>query len=151
MVLSGDKKGGVLTVNHRATMKYYARHVSDKRTETVNKALRSVIKEIGCQNIISITSDNGTEFSYTEVIENLYDIKWYKADPYCSGQRGQNERLNRDLRVFYPKGFIFSKITTSELQETITAINKKHRRKFCELTAMAKNYIVHKNMLKLNH
>ncbi len=62
-----------------------------------------MIEEIGAHNIQSITSDNGTEFTFSAVIENCYDLKWYYCDPYRSGQRGQNERLNRDLRTFFPK------------------------------------------------
>lgn len=138
LVLSPKNKGGVLTFNRRATMKYYIRKVTDKRTETINKALRRVIKAIGSDNILTITSDTGTEFSCTEVIENAYNLDWYKADPYCSGQRGQNERLDRDLRVYYPKGTNFSNISDAELSKTETRINEKHRRKFGGLSANTK-------------
>lgn len=139
LVLSGGKnKGGVLTFNHRATMKYYVAKVEDKRAETINRVLRGLIEEIGSDYIYSITSDNGSEFSYTEVIENMYNLNWYKADPYCSGQRGQNERLNRDLRVYYPKGTNFSNISIVDLKKTETLINKKHRRKFDGLSANSK-------------
>lgn len=58
---------------------------------------------------------------------NLIDKK---ADAYCSRQRGQNERLNRDLRKFFPKGTEFENRTHSSLQNAVTKINSFPRRKF---------------------
>ena len=130
LVISSGKKGGVLTMNHRATMKYYCIHVSNKRASTINKALRSLINKIGAANILSLTSDNGSEFCWTRAVERCYKLVWYKADPYCSGQRGQNERLNRDLRKFFPKGTNFENVSHSTLQNAVTEINKFPRKKF---------------------
>ncbi len=129
-IIDGLKNGGLITFNHRATMKLYARYVTDKKAITVNKAIRSIIKEIGAHNILSITSDNGTEFSYSVVIENSYDLQWYYCDPYRSGQRGQNERLNRDLRTFFPKGTEFRRVPEESLKHALSEINNMPRRKF---------------------
>lgn len=130
LVISGSKKGGILTMNHRKTMKYYCIHVVDKRAATINKALRVLINQIGAKNILSLTSDNGSEFCWTLAVERCYKLVWYKADAYCSGQRGQNERLNRDLRKFFPKGTNFENVSHSVLQNAITQINNWPRKKF---------------------
>jgi IS30 family transposase len=76
-IYNDDKKGGVLTLNHRATMKLYAVIIPDRKATTINRELRKLIKQIGAVNILSITSDNGREFAYSAVIEACYDIKWY--------------------------------------------------------------------------
>jgi IS30 family transposase len=74
-IYNGDKMGGLLTFNERASRKLYAVKISDRKARTVNRALRKLISKIGAHNIISITSDNGSEFAYTAVIENSYNIK----------------------------------------------------------------------------
>ena len=129
-VIDGLKNGGLITFNNRATMRLYARYVPDKKAATVNKAIRSIIQEIGAHNILSITSDNGSEFAYSAVIENCYDLMWYYCDPYRSCQRGQNERLNRDLRTFFPKGTEFKRVPEKLLKHALSEINNMPRRKY---------------------
>jgi len=129
-IYNGDKKGGVLTLNHRATMKLYAAIIPDRTATTINRTLRSIIKEIGPHNIKSITSDNGSEFQYSKVIEVSYDLDWYYCDPFKSGQRGQNERLNRDVRIYFPKLTFFQNVNLKYFEKCITKINNRPRRKF---------------------
>lgn len=130
-----DKKGGALTFNETATAKLYSVQVPNRKACTINKALRQIINEIGPQNIHSITSDNGVEFAYSLVIEESYKLKWYYCDPYSSYQRGQNERLNRDIRVYIPKSFSIKNIPPEQYASIIHKINEKPRRKFHGLSA----------------
>ncbi|MGL5020924.1 MAG: hypothetical protein ACRC5R_02800 [Mycoplasmatales bacterium] len=60
-------------------------------------------------------------------------------DPYTSGQRGQNERLNRDIRMFFLKRCNFNKYDDSQLQVVIDKINNLSRRKFNGLSAIEKS------------
>lgn len=60
----------------------------------------------------TVTSDNGTEFSYTERLAQsvLYSgqrTKWYYAHPYSSWERGSNENANKLIRRYIPKGTSF--------------------------------------------
>jgi IS30 family transposase len=129
-IYNGDKMGGLLTFNERCSRKLYAVKIKDRKARTINRALRRLINKIGAHNILSITSDNGSEFAYSAVIENSYNIMWFYCDPYSSWQRGQNERLNRDIRVFYPKGTLFNNISDEKIKQTIEYINNKSRRIF---------------------
>lgn len=52
----------------------------------------------------SITVDNGLEFQALELTAKKLGVKLYKCDPYCSFQRGTNERTNALVRRFIPKG-----------------------------------------------
>ncbi len=131
-----DKMGGGLTLNETAHTLLYSKQLPNRKATTTNKALRQLIEEIGPENILSITSDNGVEFAYSKVIEECYDIKWYYCDPYSSYQRGQNERLNRDIRRFIPKSFSIKNHTPEEYQAFIKRINEKPRRKFGGLSAI---------------
>ncbi len=127
--------GGGLTLNETAHAYLYSKQLKNRKAVTTNKALRQLIEEIGPENILSITSDNGVEFAYSKVIEECYGIKWYYCDPYSSYQRGQNERLNRDIRRFIPKSFSIKNYTAEEYAIFIKRINEKPRRKFKGLSA----------------
>ena len=52
----------------------------------------------------SITVDNGLEFQALGIAAKKLGVKLYKCDPYCSFQRGTNERMNAIVRRFIPKG-----------------------------------------------
>ena len=52
----------------------------------------------------SITTDNGLEFGALGLTAKKLGVKLYKCDPYCSFQRGTNERMNALVRRFIPKG-----------------------------------------------
>ena len=43
---------------------------------------------------LTITSDNGKEFSFNEEIAQTLDTEFYFANPYQSWQRGLNEHTN---------------------------------------------------------
>ena len=46
----------------------------------------------------SITTDNGFEFKVLGICAKKLGVKLYKCDPYCSFQRGTNERTNALVR-----------------------------------------------------
>lgn len=52
----------------------------------------------------SITVDNGLEFNVLGITAKKLGVKLYKCDPYCSFQRGTNERMNALVRRYIPKG-----------------------------------------------
>ena len=56
----------------------------------------------------SITTDNGSEFAAFAIFEKL-GTEIYYAHPYSSWERPVNERSNRILRRFIPKGKSISK------------------------------------------
>lgn len=129
-IYNGDKKGGVLTFNERKSRFLYAVQIPNRKATTINKALRIMIKKIGKNNIKSITSDNGKEFYYSAVLEASYELKWYYCDPYTSSQRGQNERLNRDVRKFFKKGILVTSVPKVDFEDAIKQINEFPRRLF---------------------
>ena len=71
------------------------------------KTLHNVYTFEGIKNNIevkSITVDNGLEFSVLVITAKKLGVKLYKCDPYCSFQRGTNERTNALVRRYIPKG-----------------------------------------------
>ena len=60
-------------------------------------------------------------------IENTYKKKLYYADAQSPGQRGTNERFNRELRRVFPSGYNFNQLTQKRLQRAIKDINERPR------------------------
>lgn len=50
------------------------------------------------------------------------------ADPYCSGQKGAIENMNKILREFFPKGTDFRLVTKEQLNRAQYQINERPRK-----------------------
>ena len=71
----------------------------------------------------SITIDNGLEFNVMGITAKKLGVKLYKCDPYCSFQRGTNERMNGMVRRFIPKGYSLKMIPQIYLDDIAFEIN----------------------------
>lgn len=71
----------------------------------------------------SITVDNGVEFAALGITAKKLGVKLYKCDPYCSFQRGTNERMNGMVRRFIPKGYSLKTISQYYLDTIAFEIN----------------------------
>ena len=78
----------------------------------------------------SITVDNGLEFQRMGITAKKLNVKLYKCDPYCSFQRGTNERMNAIVRRFVPKGSSFKFISQIHLNDIMFKINGMPRKIF---------------------
>jgi IS30 family transposase len=58
-------------------------------------------------------------------LESQYGIKTYYCHAYTPAERGSNERFNRNLRYFYPKGTRFEHISAQDLTTTLLQINQR--------------------------
>lgn len=78
----------------------------------------------------SITVDNGLEFQALGLTAKKLGVKLYKCDPYCSFQRGTNERTNALVRRFIPKGSSMRFISQVYLDNICFEINSMPRKMF---------------------
>ena len=78
----------------------------------------------------SITVDNGLEFQALGLSAKKLGVKLYKCDPYCSFQRGTNERTNALVRRFIPKGNSMKNVTQYYLDNISFEINSMPRKIF---------------------
>ena len=89
----------------------------------------------------SITTDNGLEFKAMGITAKRLGVKLYKCDPYCSFQRGSNERMNAIVRRYLPKGMSFKLTPQIYLNDIMFNINTMPRKMFgfksaCEMEAI---------------
>lgn len=81
-------------------------------------------------SVKSITVDNGFEFNALGLTAKKLGVKLYKCDPYCSFQRGTNERTNALVRRFIPKGNSMKFVTQYYLDNICFEINSMPRKLF---------------------
>ena len=112
--LSSDVRAGLCAKILTFTVKYFQRLPKNKR--------------------LSITYDNGSEFSGFDTIEEQTGMVAYFAFPYHSWERGTNENTNGLMRQFFPKKSRFDNITKEYLNKVVRLINNRPRKRLKYLT-----------------
>ncbi|EKQ10334.1 hypothetical protein LCAT71499_0770 [Lacticaseibacillus paracasei] len=76
----------------------------------------------------SVTVDHGKEFSCDQALTKRYRIPVYFCHAYHPNERGTNERFNRELRYYFPKGTQFDQVSETDIQQATALINNKPRK-----------------------
>lgn len=99
-----------------------------------NKTTAAVIASINkrmlpiAELVITVTLDNGKEFSQHKIMSDTLDANVYFAKPYHSWERGLNENTNGLVRQYFPKRIPFDSITEYDLQRVAKKINNRPRK-----------------------
>lgn len=76
----------------------------------------------------TITTDNGTEFfEFKEIIKDT-KAKIYFCHPYCSGEKGSNERNNEIIRYFIPKSTLIENYSYEDINNIANWMNNYPRK-----------------------
>ncbi len=76
----------------------------------------------------SLTTDNGSEFSdFLSIIKDT-NTKIYFCHPYCSGEKGTNERHNGMIRYFIPKGTLIENYSNKDINKIAYWMNNYPRK-----------------------
>lgn len=126
------QKQSILTLTERLTRFEIVLRVLSKTAHATVAALDSVFSKFPKGVFKSITVDNGSEFQdcygmeHDRNGEKRTDI--YYCHPYSSSERGSNERNNRILRRFFPKGQTFEHYTSKDCQKAADIMNNMPRK-----------------------
>ena len=131
----GSNKATLLVLSERLTRKEIIFKMENQRTESVVKCLNSLERKFGKQFkkiFKTITVDNGSEFAdFINMEKSIYSnakrTSIYYCHPYCSCERGTNERLNREIRRLIPKGSDLSKYSVEDIQKVEDWVNNYPR------------------------
>lgn len=98
-----NEQDSIISIVDRCTRKLWLIKADYKNEYYIDRLIYNYIlkEEI---TVKSITVDNGLEFGALGLTAKKLGVKLYKCDPYCSFQRGTNERMNAIVRRFIPKG-----------------------------------------------
>ena len=136
-VIGTKRKGETLIVLTERKTRYEiilrSKDKSALSTAQVLNYLERKYKQHFCKIFKTITVDNGTEFSCTELLEKSIRRKaprttLYYCHPYTSSERGSNENQNRFVRKFFPRGTPIKNYTDQYIQAVQDYINNKYRK-----------------------
>lgn len=120
--------GYLLTITDRKTLFNFIRKLPNKESATVASAIVEALEPLKNQ-IFTITSDNGTEFTKHQSIAQTLNIDWYFADAYCSQQRGCNENQNGLIRQYFQRKTDLLTLTQQHVQNIERKLNSRPRKK----------------------
>lgn len=111
----------------------------DGSARAARRALRKLLVVAG--EILSITFDNGAEFSDIRGMERILQdryakaVRVYFATPFRSCDRASNENNHRFLRRFVPKGTDLASVSTDRIRRNVDFINDYPRKIFGGMSA----------------
>lgn len=131
------KGQAALVLTERLTNYELIFKLKDKTMKSVVSTLSKLSRRCDFPRIFkSITVDNGAEFQDCKGMERL-KTKVYYCHPYTSCERGRNERMNRMIRRFFPKGSDFSKIKQKDCTQVAAYLNNYERKSLDGKTPLA--------------
>ncbi|MCI5521470.1 MAG: IS30 family transposase, partial [Tenericutes bacterium] len=125
----GTKRGKhecLLTITERKTKFEIIFKISSKTAENVvNKInqIKSFMKNHYNKIFKSFSTDNGSEFS--DFLGIIKDTKTqiYFCHPYCSGEKGTNEKQNSMIRYFIPKKTLIENYSCEDINNIANWMN----------------------------
>ena len=126
-IVGKDNKGAIVTIAERATAFVLIAKLNGKNAQELAEAVVKLMipfKEL----VLSITSDNGTEFAMHKYISKRLDALFYFAHPYSSWERGLNEYTNRLIRQYIPKKTDFKNINNLNINKITMKLNRRPRK-----------------------
>ena len=127
----------LLTLTERKTKTEITRKMPDRTASSVKKEIDKIERQMGAiafrELFISITADNGVEFSNAEglersILNKQVRTQLYFAHPYSSYERGTNENHNGIIRRFIPKGSDIGKEKKSTIRKIQDWMNNYPRK-----------------------
>jgi len=126
-IIGKNHHQAIVTLVDRNSKFTLMKKVEAKQARVVTDAIVHLLKPVQ-DYTITITSDNGKEFSYHEEVAETLDTEFYFANPYQSWQRGLNEHTNGLIREYFPKKKLFKEITDEQIVEVQNKLNRRPRK-----------------------
>ena len=127
-VVGKGRSGYVATCVDRASRYLLAKKQHGCSAKETTASLHSSMRRLPRDRRLTLTVDNGREFSGHEKIARLLSLSVYFADPYSSWQRGTNENTNGLLRQYLPKTESFLQLTEWQLASYVNQMNNRPRK-----------------------
>lgn len=106
----------LVTMTERVSRVHLIRKAPSRSARDVTRAIISALYPLR-DLVLSLTADNGKEFTEHEIIAIALEADFFFARPYASWQRGSNENANGLVRQYLPKGTDFATVTCEQIRE----------------------------------
>jgi IS30 family transposase len=127
-VIGGNHTGVVVTHVDKASKFLLAGLAKNKTVQQINQVTLGLFERIDSAFRMTMTFDNGKEFSGHQTLAKILGVSCFFANPYHSWERGLNEHTNGLLRQFFPKGTNFKIVKPEQLQKAVDLINHRPRK-----------------------
>lgn len=128
-IVGKDGKGAIVTLVERTTKKMLmAKSPKGKNAKAVAKVVVQLLRPFE-RHVLSITTDNGTEFAEHKYIAKTLHTKVYFTHPYSSWEKGLIENTNKLIRQYIPKDTDFSSLSDDYILFVQTELNLRPRKK----------------------
>ena len=131
LIVGKNGYGAILVLTERSTNYCIIEKLPHGRNaKAIAKAVIRLLFAYWLEGVLTITTDNGSEFSaHQQITRGLKDVVAYFADSYCSWQKGLVEYTNKLIRQYIPKGTDFNTITPNFIKEIQAKLNRRPREK----------------------
>lgn len=128
---SRGKHECLLTITERKTKFEIIFKISSKTSENVVNKINQIklfMKKHYNKIFKSFSTDNGSEFSdFLEIIKGS-KTQIYFCHPYCSGEKGTNEKQNSMIRYFIPKKTLIENYSCEDINNIANWMNNYPRK-----------------------
>ena len=124
-ILGKGNRSAILSLIERTSRYLRLLSVTDRSADATATA---IIRGLRCEELESLTVDNGKEFTDHQRISRKLDSDVYFAEAYSPWQRGSNENVNRLVRRYFRKGTDLSKVRDSDLSRVEHIVNNRPRK-----------------------
>ena len=124
-----NEQASIISIVDRCTRYTWLIKAEYKNEYYINKLIYEYIIKNQIE-VKSITVDNGLEFQALGICAKKLGVKLYKCDPYCSFQRGTNERTNALVRRWIQKGSSMKWVPQIYLDDICFELNTMPRKIF---------------------
>lgn len=126
-IIGKDRKQAIVSIVERYSKKTVLAKVHVKTAEVVSSSIINCLQPFS-DRVLTITSDNGSEFAHHEKISSVLNADFYFAHPYSSWERGLNENTNGLVRQYLKKGSDFHNISDEFLIHIMDKLNTRPRK-----------------------
>ena len=127
MIFSQQK--GILSVQVERKSRLVRIHrCLNKTAKQTLEAIINTIDSVPLKYFLSVTYDNGTEGAKHMELKEMFGIKTYFCDPYCSWQKGLVENTNMFIRQYLPKNAPIDSIADGKIYEIQEKLNNRPRK-----------------------
>ena len=124
-----SKQNAILSLVERSTdMQILEKLPEGKKAVPLAKAVYRLLFPFR-KHLLSITTDNGSEFAAHELLTRMLNVPVFFTDSYSSWQKGNVENANKLIRFYLPKDTDFDNVSNETIHRIQKELNARPRKK----------------------
>ena len=129
IVSAGHSRTALITLVERLTGYTEVMLIPTRCAPQVRQAIVRRMKQLPPDLRLSLTFDNGSEFSDWEQLTASLQTEVFFTHPHAPWERGTNENTNGLIRQYFPKGTRFDAVSRYEVRQVQEKLNDRPRKR----------------------